>query len=313
MKCLECNREFPTERGLHIHVASHMTLPAYYWKHFPRKDLLTGDPIVFKNKELYLTRDFNSKKNMAKWLHNSNLDMAKNYISRKLSEYLVDEQERYNNSLAPCQIDTKVNEEVPSIVFTESLLNKSFDEFIVTVGFTPRFNYSNMDKINTFPSKDMVIAVDTREQKPLSFSCQTIRQKLDYGDYVALGKDYSGLFVERKSLSDLVSTISLGYERLKQEINRAATMKGYLVVVVEEPLNSALRFQRQDLMQKFVKATPAFIFHRIRVLMRENDNIQFLFTDSREVSSDIIPRLFKLGREGAKNLDLQYLYDSGVI
>ena len=51
-KCKECGREFGSEAALHRHIKIHdMNLADYYTKNFPRKNLLTGDPLPFKNKD----------------------------------------------------------------------------------------------------------------------------------------------------------------------------------------------------------------------------------------------------------------------
>ena len=53
--CKECGKEFKTEASLHRHIKMHdMNLADYYTKHFPRKNLFTGDLLPFKNKADYL-------------------------------------------------------------------------------------------------------------------------------------------------------------------------------------------------------------------------------------------------------------------
>ena len=55
-KCKECDKEFDTGAALHRHFKIHdMTLADYYTKHFPRKNLLTGELLPFKNKNDYST------------------------------------------------------------------------------------------------------------------------------------------------------------------------------------------------------------------------------------------------------------------
>ena len=50
-KCKECDKEFGTEPAMHRHIKIHdMTLADYYTKNFPRKNLLTGELLPFKNK-----------------------------------------------------------------------------------------------------------------------------------------------------------------------------------------------------------------------------------------------------------------------
>jgi ERCC4-type nuclease len=63
-----------------------------------------------------------------------------------------------------------------------------------------------------------VVLVDTREQDPLSFDrfpnwiAETKKQKLDAGDYSVQGMEHL-LLLERKSLSDLISTLMQNRKR----------------------------------------------------------------------------------------------------
>ena len=62
VKCKECGKEFKNDRGLHAHIKLHkLKVQDYYYKHFPRKDLHTGEFITFKNKDQYLNSDFNKR------------------------------------------------------------------------------------------------------------------------------------------------------------------------------------------------------------------------------------------------------------
>ena len=59
--CKECGKEFKTEASLHRHIKMHdMNLADYYTKHFPRKNLFTGDLLPFKNKADYFNKDFST-------------------------------------------------------------------------------------------------------------------------------------------------------------------------------------------------------------------------------------------------------------
>ena len=89
---------------------------------------------------------------------------------------------------------------------------------------------------------DMTILVDSREQKPWDFSgyatsdlsIHTVRCALNIGDYSLL--DYPNLAIERKSLNDLIGTLSSNTrrERFKQEIFYRATARGVILIVVIE-------------------------------------------------------------------------------
>ena len=61
-----------------------MNLADYYTKHFPRKNLLTGDLLPFKNKADYFDKDFSTYSQLLKWCHRTTPENAK-----KLLEFLT--------------------------------------------------------------------------------------------------------------------------------------------------------------------------------------------------------------------------------
>jgi len=61
--CKICSEQFESEKSLHMHLRSHkITLAEYYTQYYPRENLLTGEPLPFKNKEQYFDRDFANRK-----------------------------------------------------------------------------------------------------------------------------------------------------------------------------------------------------------------------------------------------------------
>ena len=101
----------------------------------------------------------------------------------------------------------------------------------------------------------MVILIDTREQRPLPFKADgavtgTRRTKLSVGDY---GCEYNDgtrppLFFERKSITDLFSTMGKGYARFKDELNRAKLSNYRLVLLIEGSLSAVYKgVPRSDL------------------------------------------------------------------
>jgi len=85
--CKVCGESFNTERSLHAHLKKHnLTVAEYYTTHFPKKDLLTGDPLPFKNKKDYFNRDFLSRNRLIKWLSMQSREDAevRKYIINKL-------------------------------------------------------------------------------------------------------------------------------------------------------------------------------------------------------------------------------------
>lgn len=81
----------------------------------------------------------------------------------------------------------------------------------------------------------MVIEIDSREQLPLVFKCETIRSCLKCGDYGAIfSENYQhNVVFERKSIGDLFGTLSQGYSRFKREIERSKENNITLVIIVE--------------------------------------------------------------------------------
>jgi len=79
----------------------------------------------------------------------------------------------------------------------------------------------------------MIIVVDTREKQPWSFSprIQTIKHKLDSGDYSILGHE-SRIAIERKSKNDFVSSICKQRSRFQKELIRLQAFD-FAAVVVE--------------------------------------------------------------------------------
>lgn len=69
-----------------------------------------------------------------------------------------------------------------------------------------------------------VIVVDSREQEPLPFTrLQSVTLGLNSGDYSILGLEHV-FAVERKSIADLVGTLTSGRDRFERELHR---LRGY--------------------------------------------------------------------------------------
>ena len=79
-----------------------------------------------------------------------------------------------------------------------------------------------------------VILVDSREQRPYlfqKFPCAIKRVGLKQGDYSVEGLE-SRVAVERKSLSDLVGTLTQGRDRFYRELDRLASYD-FVAIVIE--------------------------------------------------------------------------------
>lgn len=78
----------------------------------------------------------------------------------------------------------------------------------------------------------MKILSDSREQTPFLFEgypVEVITEKLDTGDYSLPGlTDKVG--IERKSMSDLLSTITSGRKRFERELARSMALESFCIV-----------------------------------------------------------------------------------
>ena len=162
------------------------------------------------------------------------------------------------------------------------------------------------------------ILIDTREQRPLKFKRNVKLIKLDYGDYAFSSSEAScKAFIERKAVGDFLATISGGYERFEREIKRSIEDDANLIIIIEQKLSSVLYFNHQrkghgGRVYSKVKATPEFIFHRVRSMSQKFPTIQFLFVDGKRESARVIEKIFTSGCVH-KKIDLQLAYDLGKL
>lgn len=82
-------------------------------------------------------------------------------------------------------------------------------------------------------SPDLVVVIDTREQKPYDFP-RSVVKTLETGDYSIQGME-NLVTIERKSLVDCYSTLGGGRDRFLREFERMGAMQ-YAAVVIESSL-----------------------------------------------------------------------------
>jgi len=307
--CKIDGKEFKDEKSLHLALRSYgFNKERYYHKYFPRKDLLTGETIGFKTKEQYFNSDFNNKNNMKQWLKEQSVEKAREYSK----EVLARRKNEKGIIYSPSQVELRTIMN-PSIVFYNKIFEDYYD-VCSSIGLENKFihpkNISNQFK-NKLNPKD-IIYVDTREQNWLKFDIPFEIKTLPYGDYTC-SNDNCNCYIERKSLSDFISTLSSGnIERFKNEILKSKKDGSYLVVIIEEKLEKALSFQYLPHISKKIKATPDFIFHNVRSLLQDFDNIQFLFVDGRNEMKRVIESIFS-SKCFYKKIDLQLAYDMKIL
>lgn len=292
----------PTLPDLHLHLRRIKVKQAdYYQTHYPRKDRLTGELILFKDYKSYFKTDFLNKNNLNKWARANPKDAVewtKNYLAARKKEKGL--------TYAPSHFELRTLF-CPSIKFLQE--HCDYNEMCESIGLIPKFDYVRPLVFNPPPANFKVLC-DSREQTPLKFIKSEVK-KLNYGDYT-LSEGNSNIFVERKSLSDLISTISSGYERFYREIERARKDDAYLIVAVEVDYNKFQSFDKDWRMKKFTKVSPEHIQKNMRDLMLEFNNLQFIFCDGRTKLADTILKIYQLG-EQAKTTDLLFSIEKELI
>lgn len=297
LNCKICSKNFDSQKLFDEHLLpSHkMSKKKYLQNYYARYDLFDHSPIEFKSEEQYLLNDFNSSKNLSKWAETISVEDFTKYFIQKVKLY----SELKGYKTCPSYLEICLIKCIPSIDLLEKLTGSSFYNIIGNYNLSSRYDYTkSLVKQNKFVGN---IIIDTREQLPFKFSnkINTSISKLDFGDY-STGTD-SLIAIERKSLGDLRSTLSSGFDRFQREIIRAINKNGYLVILVESKLSNFL-YQKG----RFGKCSPEFLSHKIRFLSREyGQNIQFVFAENRRDAQSLALDILASG-ENIRNIDLQY-------
>lgn len=90
----------------------------------------------------------------------------------------------------------------------------------------------------------MIIIVDTREQRPYTFSCITPPPAMEFatlgaGDYSLKGFE-SQITIERKSLIDAYGTFGRGRQRFQRELERMISFR-FAAVIIEADWDTIVR------------------------------------------------------------------------
>ena len=300
---------FSSERDMHKHLRKHdMRIVEYYQTYFPRHDKHDGKIIKFKTKEQYLNADFNTRTNLRMWLKSQQKENAKEYCK----DLLTQRKERKDLIYSPSQVELR-SVMSPPIQYYDELFGDYY-RLCSQLDFNNKYGkFTDIVSGYEYQKPEYQIYIDTREQKPLKFSRPVESKKLDFGDYAFSSSSATcNCYIERKSLSDMIGTLSGGYERFINEIKRAGESNAYLIVLVEDTLPHALSFKYLPYISKKIKATPEFIFHRVRSLIQIYPFIQFLFADGRKEASRVVERIFTSGCV-YKKVDLQLAYDRKIL
>lgn len=309
IKCKACDKSFETDRQLHGHLKVHkMRMAEYYQTYYERRDKYDGGMIKFKNKDYYFETEFNSRNNLRLWLKDQAPDSAKEYCK----ELLINRKNKKSLIFAPTQVELRTLMMPPVQVY-----NKLFGDYYKLceeVGLRSKYRRpQNNEDFKSITKDNFKIYIDTREQKPLGFNVRTQIKNLKFGDYAFSHPiNKSNCYIERKSISDFISTMSGGFDRFVNEVERAGEAGASLVVMIEKNLKTCRHFTQCEEVSKKIKATPEYIFHNVRYLIQAYPHVQFLFVNSREDASRVIEKLF-LGDGEHKYLDLQYCFDMKIL
>lgn len=302
-KCEICSEQSGSFAALHRHLKKeHSILPReYYPLWYNRRDKFDDELIEFKDVKTYFKTDFNTKGNFLMWISTGGPEV-KEYILNLLAERAKDK----NTDLIGSHVEMKSN------------FSPSLSDCISIFGGAAKFQDAlserglKMKLGTTLPQikeGELKIFIDTREQAPLSFKNSEVK-KLIVGDYCPNDSFFCNVFVERKSIFDLAGTLTKGIERFEREIQRAGEIGAYLIVVTESSFLDALEYSPRNSFSQRIGG--AYLFNKIRKLMLDYNNIQFLFSSTRARSTQLVETIFRMG-EAAKVADLEFLKDRGAI
>ncbi len=138
----------------------------------------------------------------------------------------------------------------------------------------------------------MIIIVDSREQRPLSFGCDFIVKKLHVGDYGAkFTDDYQHPVVfERKSIADLFGTLTFGYDRFRRQIQKSDKLGIKMIIAIEgtqEKVLEGYKHSRRD---------PKSILVQLETIKKKYD-IESIFFASRVSMAHYIADYYRVHYE----------------
>ncbi len=97
---------------------------------------------------------------------------------------------------------------------------------------------SNGSATRSHPSAGLVVVVDSREQTPWTFTVPTVVAGLPVGDYSVAGHE-TELAIERKTLSDFISSVTWERPRFWRELEKLAAYR-HGAVIVEASVSDVL-------------------------------------------------------------------------
>ena len=238
---------------------------------------------------------------MIKWCGASDPLEVKDYLHQQLTHRIQSKGLTYG----PCHLDMRTKK-LPPLSFYKKIYG-SYSTACEACGVEALYNQSLPSEFweDNKEIDNLDIFIDTREQKPLKFKNST-KMKLDFGDYTIGGDYYDYTYVDRKSESDFKSTLGIGYNRFRKELDRCREFNSYLYIIVESDMKKIYKNNH------FAphKSNLTYIFYNMRRIIEDYPRrCQFVFTGSRKKSEELIPKLLYYGKKLWK-ADLQYFLDT---
>lgn len=300
---------------LHRHLQFRLKVKqeVYYTDHAPRRDRQTGEVIPFKGPVSdYLRREFLSRATLAAWLKahpEEGQTWALDWLAARVAEKGL--------TVAPGQVELRsIPSPCPDVRYYEDTFDGGYASVAAWAGVAPRFG-GQMPPATGLPCP---VVIDTREQRPLDLPCPSTRGTLRSADYGLPASHDQGIYVERKSLTDMVGTLSdretrpgdSNLARFTRELERVTEIGAYVVMLVECSLPDALAYHtvpHLKLQMSKVRVSPEHVFHNLRNLCQQfPQTFQPLFVASRAAAAKAVIRLLAAG-EAVRHVDLQLDYD----
>lgn len=316
--CVADGSAHPTLEALHKHLRTlKITQERYYTEFAPVRDRGTGEPIPYKAPSSeYLKREFISRTTLKKWMR-EHPEEAQQWAL----DWLVARKEEKDLLAAPCQADLRsIPSPCPDVRYYDAVFEGGYIGVCAWAGLPARFD-GELPAASPLPGP---VIIDTREQKPLNLPCASVRGTLRSADYGLAHAHDQSVYIERKSLADLLGTLSdretrvgdSNLERFTRELERAGEIDAYLVLLVEQKLSDCLAFNSIPYLKRqfgHVKITPEHVFHNLRALLnRFPGTFQPLFVDGRKEAANAVVRLLAAGND-IRRVDLQLAYDVGAL
>ena len=300
--CRVCGKSFDNRRGFHAHLKAHSTsIGEYYVDYYAKRDLYTNELLQFKNYDQYFSEDFNNVDNYLSWLKTTSPIKAKNHLIK----YTRKRFENKNVKFTPPDLYYMLAQ-MPNIDYYRKMWT-SYSEFSEDLGVDSWFTKNLPKNFWETDCQDMQIFIDTREQKPLNLD-NSVKNKLDFGDYTAAGEYYSKTFVDRKAQDDFRQTFGKDIKRFRREMDRCVQFNSYMFIVVESSIE---KIEEDNKVSKF-KSNLGYLWHNVRSLMIDYpENIQFVFAYSRAGAKKIIPKILYHGQR-LWHVDVQYNLETTV-